>query len=87
MTGAHHSGDQFGLLRETDVAAFRRKEHGRLEEEGALLEFKERELACQERRLGLRSTRARFAAVAADGRRLRDDLGGKRSGRNHHRGM
>jgi hypothetical protein len=58
MTGAHHSGDQFGLLRETDVAAFRRKEHARLEDEGALLEFKERELARQERRLGLRRTRA-----------------------------
>lgn len=73
--------DQFGLLRDTDVAAFRRKEHARLEEEGALLEYKERELARQERRLGLRRTRARFAAVAAEGRRLHNGLGGKRHDR------
>jgi len=64
--------DQFRLLRDTDVAAARRKEHARLEEEGALQEYKERELARQERRLGLRRIRARFAATAADTRRVLD---------------
>jgi Domain of unknown function (DUF4407) len=66
---------RIGQVREeekTDLASFSRREHARLEEEGALLEYKQRELARQERRLGLRRIRARFAGAAADADRPRN---------------
>ena len=50
---------------ETDLATFARLERARLEEAGALQEYKLRELARQERRLGLRRLQARFTAAIA----------------------
>lgn len=47
----------------TDLARIARREHVRLEEEGALLEYQLRELARQERRLGLSSVRRIFSAL------------------------
>jgi hypothetical protein len=68
---------------ETDVAAFMRREHARLEEEGALQEYQVRELARQQRGLGLRRVRSRFAAALAGserGRKLKTRLGWRRHG-------
>jgi Domain of unknown function (DUF4407) len=66
---------------ETDLAAFARLERARLEEAGALEEYKLRELARQERRLGLRRLQARVTAAIAEyepTRLLRDFRSGRR---------
>jgi hypothetical protein len=54
------------LEEQTDLATFVRREHARLEEEGALQEYKLRELARNERRLDVRRIRTRFTAALAN---------------------
>lgn len=54
------------LEEQTDLATFARREHARLEEEGALQEYKLRELARQERRLDVRRIRTRVTAALAN---------------------
>jgi hypothetical protein len=68
---------------ETNLAAYVHRERVRLEEMGALEEYRLREVARQRRRLGLRRIRSRVAAVVADNqasRGLRDRVRRRKDG-------